>query len=41
MNEQALINVLTQYAIENADLKLQIETMKQELEELKKKKEGE
>ena len=42
MNEQqALNNVLTQYVIENANLKIQIEQLKQELEELKKKKEGE
>lgn len=45
MNEQqALNNVLTQYVIENANLKIQIETLKQELETLKKsqpdKKEG-
>lgn len=42
MNEQqALNNVLTQYVIENANLKIQIEQLKQELDELKKKKEGE
>lgn len=41
MNEQALVNVLNQYVIENANLKIQIETLKQEMEELKKKKEGE
>lgn len=41
MNEQALVNVLNQYVIENANLKIQIETLKQELEELKNKKEGE
>jgi predicted RNase H-like nuclease (RuvC/YqgF family) len=48
MNEQqALNNVLTQYVIENANLKIQIETskqeiesLKQELEELEKKKEA-
>ena len=39
MNEQqALNNVLTQYVIENANLKIQIETLKQELEALKKEK---
>ena len=37
MNEQqALNNVLTQYVIENANLKIQIETSKQEIETLKK-----
>lgn len=49
MNEQqAINNVLTQYVIENANLKLQIETskqeiesLKQELKELKNKKDGE
>ena len=44
MNEQALVSVLNQYVIENANLKIQIETLKQELETLKKsqpdKKEG-
>ena len=44
MNEQALNNVLTQYVIENANLKIQIEQLKQELEIKKKeqsdKKEG-
>lgn len=39
--DNAMNNVLTQYVIENANLKIQIETLKQELEELKKKKEGE
>jgi regulator of replication initiation timing len=46
MNEQqALNNVLTQYVIENANLKIEIEQLKQELEKAKKeeqsdKKEG-
>lgn len=39
MNEQQpLNNVLTQYVIENANLKIQLETLKQELEALKKEK---
>jgi len=44
MNEQALVSVLNQYVIENANLKIQIEQLKQELEIKKKeqsdKKEG-
>ena len=42
MNEQALVNVLNQYVIENANLKIQIERLKQELEKAKEEqKEGE
>jgi hypothetical protein len=42
MNEQALVSVLNQYVIENANLKIQIEQLKQELEKAKEEqKEGE
>lgn len=43
MNEQTLNNVLTQYVIENANLKIKVEELKQKIAELEKeqKKEGE
>ena len=39
MNEQALVSVLNQYVIENANLKIQIEQLKQELEKAKEEQE--
>lgn len=37
-NNEPIQNVLTQYVIENANLKIQIEQLKKELEESKKDK---
>ena len=40
MNEQALNEVLTEYVVENANLKIIIKQLQLEIEELKKDKEG-
>ena len=40
MNEQALNEVLTEYVVENANLKIIIKQLQLEIEELKKNKEG-
>ena len=40
MNEQALNEVLTEYVVENANLKIVIKQLQLEIEELKKDKEG-
>ena len=40
MNEQALNEVLTEYVVENANLKIIIKQLQFEIEELKKDKEG-
>ena len=40
MNEQALNEVLTEYVVENANLKIVIKQLQLEIEELKKEKEG-
>ena len=40
MNEQALNEVLTEYVVENANLKIMIKQLQLEIEELKKDKEG-
>ena len=40
MNEQALNEVLTEYVVENANLKIIIKQLQLEIEELKKEKEG-
>lgn len=39
MNEQALNEVLTEYVVENANLKIIIKQLQLEIEELKKDKE--
>ena len=39
MNEQALNEVLTEYVVENANLKIMIKQLQLEIEELKKDKE--
>jgi hypothetical protein len=40
VNEQALNEVLTEYVVENANLKIIIKQLQLEIEELKKDKEG-
>ena len=40
MNEQALNEALTEYVVENANLKIIIKQLQLEIEELKKDKEG-
>ena len=40
MNEQALNEVLAEYVVENANLKIIIKQLQLEIEELKKDKEG-
>ena len=39
MNEQAVNKVLTQYVVENANLKIAVEELKQEIAALEKEKE--